>query len=606
MEHKNFVTAEEVSEKQNNVKTIVRFISSLSLLRRVFFPTLLIIICAAATPPYFLWFVGEIIDCYGAVGCSVQHNVLGWELVIPATLSTLVVITIAAIFCRVCAWTLFELSGQWSTQGIQNEMMRSMSEVRTTFFDENPSGRLINRLLGDYGMLRLEGVMSVGDTVNGLAEVLCVGLLIMLAHPVAGLLIIPVVLMYVALQMQLAPMMSHAREIRAVKIGEALHRETDLIEGRTIFSLYNKQRNLLERIHKAFGDSMNIQLFYARLMAWGMLWMGLISAFYAVVVYGFIVYGLQTGILTVTLAAVVITAVFNLNNIFFGLAWDMSFLGETASHARRAFFMIDLPHETTEESKLIKVSKENVKVVPFEQLPSKKLRGDIVFDHYSMSYREDTPLILDNLSLTIPQGKKVGVIGRTGAGKSSLMQALFRMVYHQSGDIGIGSHSIFDLDVASLRSHFGVVPQDPYLFMGTIRFNLQGQLTEVTDEQLNAALDTVGLQLDLDARVMEGGKDYSVGERQLLCLARLVLLDKEYILMDEPTSSLDRRSDDHIQRLLRTELADKTVITIAHRLESLEQYDLILEMADGRLLRQGPPAQLIPLLRNQYVDEAAG
>ena len=337
MEHKNFVTAEEVSEKQNNVKTIVRFISSLSLLRRVFFPTLLIIICAAATPPYFLWFVGEIIDCYGAVGCSVQHNVLGWELVIPATLSTLVVITIAAIFCRVCAWTLFELSGQWSTQGIQNEMMRSMSEVRTTFFDENPSGRLINRLLGDYGMLRLEGVMSVGDTVNGLAEVLCVGLLIMLAHPVAGLLIIPVVLMYVALQMQLAPMMSHAREIRAVKIGEALHRETDLIEGRTIFSLYNKQRNLLERIHKAFGDSMNIQLFYARLMAWGMLWMGLISAFYAVVVYGFIVYGLQTGILTVTLAAVVITAVFNLNNIFFGLAWDMSFLGETASHARRHF-----------------------------------------------------------------------------------------------------------------------------------------------------------------------------------------------------------------------------------------------------------------------------
>ena len=268
--------------------------------------------------------------------------------------------------------------------------------------------------------------------------------------------------------------------------------------------------------------------------------------------------------------------------------------------------MIDLPHETTEESKLIKVSKENVKVVPFEQLPSKKLRGDIVFDHYSMSYREDTPLILDNLSLTIPQGKKVGVIGRTGAGKSSLMQALFRMVYHQSGDIRIGSHSIFDLDVASLRSHFGVVPQDPYLFMGTIRFNLQGQLTEVTDEQLNAALDTVGLQLDLDARVMEGGKDYSVGERQLLCLARLVLLDKEYILMDEPTSSLDRRSDDHIQRLLRTELADKTVITIAHRLESLEQYDLILEMADGRLLRQGPPAQLIPLLRNQYVDEAAG
>ncbi|MFT7245557.1 MAG: ABC-type multidrug transport system fused ATPase/permease subunit, partial [Candidatus Azotimanducaceae bacterium] len=455
--------------------------------------------------------------------------------------------------------------------------------------------------LGDYGVLRLEGVMSVGDTVNGLADVMCVGALIMLAHPIAGLLILPVVLLYVALQSQLAPMMSHTREIRAVKIGEALHRETDLIEGRAIFSLYGRQKNLLERIHRAFGDSMNIQLFYAKLLAWGMLWMGLISALYATVVYGFLVYGLHSGLLTATLAAVVITAVFNLNNIFFGLAWDMSFLGETASHARRAFFMIDLPHETTQESKLVKPNESAV-----QRLPEGKLTGDIVFDHYSMSYRENTPLILHNLSLTLPAGKKIGVIGRTGAGKSSLMQALFRMVYHQKGDIRIGEDSIFGISVSSLRRHFGVVPQDPYLFMGTIRFNLAGDSQQVTDEKMLAALDTVGLKLDLDARVAEGGKDYSVGERQLLCLARLVLLDKQFILMDEPTSSLDRRTDENIQRLLNTVLAKKTVITIAHRLESLEGYDLIIEMSDGKLHRQGPPVQMIPLLRNQYVDDVAG
>ena len=271
MEHKNFVTAEEVSAEQQNIKTLARFISSLTLLKRVMLPTLVVILFAAATPPYFLWLVGEMVDCYGSAGCQVVHDVFGWEVVVPATLSTLVMITVFAMFCRVAAWTSFELAGQWSTQSIQSDMMRSMSEVRTTFFDENPSGRLINRLLGDYSMLRLEGVMSVGDTVNGLAEVLCVGLLITLAHPVAGMLIVPVVLMYVLLQSQLAPMMSHAREIRAVKIGEALHRETDLIEGRTIFSLYGKQQNLLDRIQRAFGASMNIQLFYCRLMSWGML-----------------------------------------------------------------------------------------------------------------------------------------------------------------------------------------------------------------------------------------------------------------------------------------------------------------------------------------------
>jgi len=289
MEHKNFVSAEEVSADQNNIKTLYRFVMNLVLLRKVFVPTMLVIFLAAAAPPYFLWFVGELVACAGSVDCAVTHDVLGWDIILPVTTSTLVVLTLVAMLCRVGAWMLFELSGQWSAQRLHRDMMKSVSGVRTTFFDENPSGRLINRLLGDYGMLRLEGVMSLGDTANGLAEVLCVGLLIMLANPTAGLMIIPVVLLYVALQAQLAPMMSHARELRAVKIGDALHRETDLIEGRTIFTLYNKQKNLLDRIHKAFGASMNIQLFYARLMGWRMLWMGLISAIYSVLVYVFLV-----------------------------------------------------------------------------------------------------------------------------------------------------------------------------------------------------------------------------------------------------------------------------------------------------------------------------
>lgn len=593
MNHQNFVTEEEVSAQQNNIKTLVRFAGSLSLLHKLMVPTVLVMFFAAAIPPYFLWLIGELVSCASGSACQVTHEVMGWEFVVPATKSSLVVLVLLAMFCRISAWMLFELSGQWSTQKLHADMMQSVSGVRTTFFDENPSGRLINRLLGDYGMLRLEGVMSYGDTANGLMEVLCVGALIMVASPIAGLLILPAMVSYIALQAQLAPMMSHARELRAVRIGEMLHRETDLIEGRTTFTLYNKQENLLQRIHKSFGDSMNIQLFYARLMAWGMLWMGLISAIYAVVVYGFLVYGLHAGLITTTLAAIVITAVFNLNSLFFNLAWDMSFLGETASHARRAFFMIDLPVETSEESTCkVKAAKPIV--------AGATLSGDIVFDHYSMSYRPDTPMILDRLSVTIPAGRKVGIVGRTGAGKSSLMQALFRMVYHQGGDVQIGGESIFGLDVNVLRGHFGVVPQDPYLFMGDIRFNLKGDL-DVTDEEMKSVLKTVGLDVDLDAHVLEGGKDYSVGERQLLCIARLILLDKNYILMDEPTSALDRKTDEMIQRLMRTVLADKTVITIAHRLESLERYDQIIEMSNGKLLRQGKPFEIISNIQDQFV-----
>lgn len=253
--------------------------------------------------------------------------------------------------------------------------------------------------------------------------------------------------------------------------------------------------------------------------------------------------------------------------------------------------MIDLPHETMRESRVLAVKKPVMA----------DLYGDIRFEKYSMSYRHNTPLILDQFSVTIPAGMKVGIVGRTGAGKSSLMQALFRMVYHQAGDIRIGDKSIFGVDINCVRRQFGVVPQDPYLFAGTIRFNLAGELQDVSDEKLRETLKTVNFDVDLDAKVLEGGKDYSVGERQLLCIARLILLDKHYILMDEPTSSLDRKTDEQIQRLMRTVFADKTVITIAHRLESLEHYDLILELAEGRLLRQGTPAELIPALQSQYV-----
>ncbi|MFT6037472.1 MAG: ABC-type multidrug transport system fused ATPase/permease subunit [Candidatus Azotimanducaceae bacterium] len=586
MSDKEFVTAEEVAVEQNNIKTLVRFAASLTLLRKILLPTLLIIVFAAAVPSYFLWFVGELVGCGQTPTCDVTHALLGWEVVMPMSLSTLLVLMLLAMFSRIAAWMLFELSGQWSTQKIQADMMLGISGVRTTFFDENPSGRLINRLLGDYGMLRQDGVVTLGDSASGVAEVLCVGILIMLASPIAGVLIVPVICLYVALQSQLAPMMSHAREIRAVKIGEALHRQTDLIEGRTIFTLYNRQRNLLSRIHKAFGESMNIQLFYCRLMRWGMLWMGLISAAYAVLVYTFLVYGLHAGVISTTLAAVIITAVFNLNNTFFGLAWELSYLGEVASHARRAFFMIDLPHESTQESAFDVA----------QHVKSQRLTGDIEFVDYGMSYRPDLPRILNGLSITIPAGKKVGIVGRTGAGKSSMMQALFRMVYHQAGDIRIGGQSIFAVDVNCVRGHFGVVPQDPYLFAGSIRFNLAGDLQDVSDSRLLEALDVVGLPVDLDATVLEGGRDYSVGERQLLCIARLILHDKAYILMDEPTSSLDRKTDEKIQQLMRTVLADKTVITIAHRLESLEQYDLVLEMGQGSLLRQGTPAEMLDII----------
>jgi ATP-binding cassette subfamily C (CFTR/MRP) protein 1 len=239
------------------------------------------------------------------------------------------------------------------------------------------------------------------------------------------------------------------------------------------------------------------------------------------------------------------------------------------------FEFVDLPTEEAEEGRRITTS-------PPWTFPEE---GDIHFADYTMSYRIDTPIILNRINFRIPLGSKTALVGRTGSGKTSVIQALLRMVYLQEGDIRIGGRSIFDVDVRVLRKMFGVVPQNPYLFAGTIRSNLDRGGTLSTDT-LEKAIQVVGVNFSLNHAVTEGGQNLSVGERQLVCLARVIAADRKIILMDEPTSGLDPETDARISMILRTALKNKTVLTIAHRKESLGMYDQVIEMQAGQLVNE--------------------
>jgi ABC-type multidrug transport system fused ATPase/permease subunit len=191
---------------------------------------------------------------------------------------------------------------------------------------------------------------------------------------------------------------------------------------------------------------------------------------------------------------------------------------------------------------------------------------------------------LNALNVNIPLGSKTALIGRTGSGKTSVIQSLLRMVYVREGDIRIDNHSIFDMDVRELRKLFGVVPQSPYLFAGTIRTNLD-RIGTLSAGTLERAMEAVQLNFPLDHAISEGGQNLSVGERQLVCLARVIAAGRSIILMDEPTSGLDRETDARIGMVLENALKGKTVITIAHRMQSLQRYDRIIEMQAGQVVR---------------------
>ncbi|XP_035828954.1 multidrug resistance-associated protein 1 [Aplysia californica] len=225
--------------------------------------------------------------------------------------------------------------------------------------------------------------------------------------------------------------------------------------------------------------------------------------------------------------------------------------------------------------------------------------GLIEFCNYEVRYRAGLDLVLKSLSVTIRPGEKVGIVGRTGAGKSSLTLALFRVLEASSGSILIDDVNIADLDLYELRAKLSILPQDPVLFTGTLRMNLDPH-DEYSDADVYRALDQAllgdfvrsfadGIELE----VGEEGKNLSVGQRQLVCLARALLRKNKILVLDEATAAVDVQTDAFIQETIRTAFRDCTVITIAHRLNTIMDYDKVLVMEAGEVAEFAPPRELL-------------
>lgn len=280
------------------------------------------------------------------------------------------------------------------------------------------------------------------------------------------------------------------------------------------------------------------------------------------------------------------------------ITYTLTFMVRTTSDLQTDLVAVERLQEyieNTESEAVGSVSPSCLSVGPRMDPHEWPSKGRITFINLNFRYRPHLPLVLNNVNLEIAAGEKVGIVGRTGAGKSSLLAALLRLVEFESGSIVIDNVSIATLGLWYLRSRFAIIPQDPVLFNDTLRFNVD-PLSESTDEEVAEALQCAHLGSLATTDLMlieEGGRNLSQGQRQLVCLARALLRRSKILLLDEATSAVDPLTDKLIQETIATKFAHCTVLTIAHRLQSVLSCDRVLVMDAGEPAEFDTPQNLI-------------
>ena len=523
---------------------------------------------------------------------------IDFDAILTILLTTLALYAISAACSFVQSWIMSGVSQRLCFR-LRQDIAAKINRMPFGFFDKNSTGDTLSRITNDVDTLGQSLNQSLTQAVTSVATL--IGVLVMMfsinvTMTLVTLLIIPVSAFLIIFFVRFSQKHFMAQQNL---LGEVNGIVEETFSGHTIVKAYNKQEETVskfcetnERLYEAAWKAQYFSSFMKPVMDFvgnlGYVGVAVLGSFFAV-----------QGVITVGDIQAFIQYVKNFTQPLSQMTQISNVMQQLVAAAERIFDFLAEEEESTEVAEQSQATGE----------------GTITFDHVRFGYDPEKPVIKD-FNAVVHKGQTVALVGPTGAGKTTIVKLLMRFYDVNEGSISINGQDLREFDRAALRDRFGMVLQDTWLFNGSIRENIRYGRLDATDEEVEKAAIAGSahhfiqtLPGGYDFKINEDASNISQGQRQLLTIARAILANRDILILDEATSSVDTRTEEHIQQAMDTLMEGRTSFVIAHRLSTIRSADLILVVNGGDIIEQGTHEELLALdgfyaelYNSQFVD----
>ncbi|KAG8432958.1 hypothetical protein GDO86_017284 [Hymenochirus boettgeri] len=481
--------------------------------------------------------------------------------------------------------TAVSLGGVLASRYLHLDLLHNVLRFPMSFFERTPSGNLVNRFAKEIDTIDSSIPQIIKMFMGSFFNVIGACVIILLTTPIVAVIIPPLGLIYFFVQRFYVATSRQLKRLESVSRSPVYSHFSETLMGSSVIRAFGEQKRFIEI--SDFKVDENQRAYFPSIVSNRWLAIRLEFVGNCIVLFASLFAVISRTSLSPGLVGLSVSYALQVTTYLNWLVRMSSELETNIVAVERVKEYADLEQEAPW------TIQQTAPEAPWPQ------EGKIEFQNFALRYREDLDLALRNINVTIQGGEKVGIVGRTGAGKSSLTLGLFRINEAAAGEIVIDGCNIAKIGLHDLRFKITIIPQDPVLFSGTLRMNLD-PFDKYTDDDVWTALELAhlknfvsGLPDKLSHECAEGGENLSIGQRQLVCLARALLRKTKVLVLDEATAAVDLETDGLIQSTIRKEFKDCTVITIAHRLNTIMDYTKVIVLDKGQIVEFDTPSNLL-------------